>query len=80
MKIIAVLLVLALGACARSPWTRAGSTQADADTELLQCRYDAEKATATVDLAFRSSLEGSFERGSRRAELIIACMRARGWQ
>ena len=70
------LLVLLLAACAapdfRTSFDRAGASVATRDADYNACDYEASRAAAAA--------QAGADRGSQRTELLVQCMRMKGYQ
>lgn len=66
-----LLFVLLLSGCA-APMTKSGVTDAEVARDRDECIYQADMATA--------GLYDAIARGIRRNELVVSCMRLRGYQ
>lgn len=73
IRILAVMALASATGCAPDPWLRYGSSQADAQAAVNHCTYE-----ATPGLAARGG-RNLQDAGSRREELVGACMAGRGF-
>ncbi|WMS44532.1 hypothetical protein RDV64_09155 [Acuticoccus sp. MNP-M23] len=84
---VAVSLVLCACTSSEKQWVRNDTPQSEADQALSQCQYEADVATATIgtnnrpetwsDLVSEGVASG-VRRGLEEADLVKACMRAKG--
>jgi hypothetical protein len=66
----AIVLMLLLTGCA-GQWERPGATQASLDADRLQCKYEADKATAAI--------ANPVAAGMQESTIMSSCLRAKGW-
>jgi len=76
-----------LAACSTQPvsqWEKSGQPTSQRDQDLAQCKYEAEKATASsgdgrLPKSTNEAVNKGVERGLEQADLIKSCMKARGY-
>jgi len=83
-------MTLLLAACAPAIiWDRPGTSREEFDRDVLQCKYEAEKATASysagataygVGAAAAQGIGEGLEIGRRQGDIAMSCMRARGYK
>jgi hypothetical protein len=66
----AIVLMLLLAGCA-GQWERPGATQASLDADRLQCKYEADKATAAI--------ANPVAAGMQESTVTASCLRSKGW-
>ena len=69
---IAIVWTLFLASCVtESQWTKPGASQAMLTSDTAQCKYETDRATATMDNPVHAGVEDVL--------LNKSCMQARGW-
>lgn len=71
MTVLIAPVAIALTACAAGTYVKPGVSQTEADSDLAQCQYQAQLATAPI--------HDTIMRGVRRGELTMSCMKLRGY-
>jgi hypothetical protein len=79
--------ILVCTACATTPvsqWNAAGKSSAQREQDLNECKYEAEKSTASLGDGklpkdTGDAVNRGVERGMEQAELIKSCMKVRGY-
>jgi hypothetical protein len=80
--ILAAILVFTLAACAAPPtlhWKYVGKGESDLPQAMAQCDYETSAATQATDYSFRSIIGQEMDRASRKSDLNVRCMGAKGW-
>jgi hypothetical protein len=72
MRLSLIVVSLLLSACEMKQYVRADTPPEQKHRDTVECRYEAEKATA--------SLINPFDRGMRNADLVQQCMIVRGYR
>lgn len=84
MRVAIIVACLACWGCtAATTWTKPGTTRADLDQDMLQCRYQVELAMAgsagAVPPTLADAIVGGMNKGLKHNELTSLCMQTRGW-
>ena len=76
-----LLLVVLLAGCASQPlvFSKPGGTQEQFEADKNFCAYEALKAVQTTDPRMGGMLGDELDKGIRRNEIGMACMRMKGY-
>jgi uncharacterized protein YceK len=79
MKYIFLIIgVLLLGGCTTVLY-KDGATQADYQSDFGQCDYEVSLHANGVDNSYRTMIGQEFDVALRKKELMLKCMRNKGW-
>lgn len=78
--ILGLGVVMALASCQNVVLTKPGATQADYQSDMNQCDYEATGHTQATDYSYNTMIGQEFDRAQRKKDLILRCMKAKGWE
>ena len=77
---LAVTCIVAMGGCGpKTVLTKPGFTQAEWDRDLAQCEYETASSTQGVDYSYQTVIGQSLDQAFRRRDLMLLCMKAKGY-
>ena len=82
MKLNWIVLCIVLTGCAVQPtykWMHPTANQAQFDRDKAQCEYEIAAATQQTDYSYRSVFGQELDRATRKRDLGILCMKAKGY-
>jgi hypothetical protein len=84
MRLAALAVAALLAGCSTTQpnwhWIKPGATQAEFDQHKAQCDYETSAATQGTDYGFRTILGQELDRSTRKRDLFMKCMTAKGYR
>ena len=69
-----------LSSCANVVLEKAGASQIEYQQDMNQCEYEASSHTQNTDYSMGTMFGQELDRAMRKRELILKCMKTKGWE